>query len=90
VPLLSGRTPARAAALWAFLFHSAAVVWLHFGWRRGLGGGVLLWMDFPLSLAYGHLTGGAFLAAALAAGGALWAAVAAGLALLFGRAARRR
>lgn len=90
MPLLSGRTPARAAALWAFLFHTAAVLWLAFGWRRGVGGGVLLWMDFPVSLLYGHLSGAAFLAGALLAGGALWAAIAAGLARLFGRAARRR
>jgi hypothetical protein len=47
-------------------------------------------MDFPVSLLYGHLSGAAFLAAALAAGGALWAVIAAGLARLFGQAARRR
>jgi hypothetical protein len=90
MPLISGRSPARATALWAFLFHALAVVWVRSSWGPGLGGGVLLWMDFPVSLAYGQLSGAAFLAAALVAGGALWALVAAGLALLVGRAVRPR
>ncbi|KAB2962397.1 MAG: hypothetical protein F9K16_09190 [Thermoanaerobaculia bacterium] len=88
MPLLSGRTPARAAALWAFLLHTAAVLWIHFRWQPGLGDGVLAWMDFPLSLLWGHLSGGPFLAFSLLAGGALWAVLAAGLTRLVGRLAR--
>ena len=88
MPLLSGRTPARAAALWAFLLHTAAALWIWWRWDPALRSGVLFWMDFPLSLAYAGATGRAFLAASLLAGGALWAALGAGLARLVGRLAR--
>lgn len=90
MPLLSGRTPAVATALWAFALHALAVGWVRWKWGPGLRGGVLAWMDFPVSLAYGHLSGGAFLTASILAGGALWAALAAALALLVGRLARGR
>ena len=90
MPLLSGRSPARATALWAFLLHAAAVAWVAWRWGPALAGGVLVWMDFPVSLAYGRLSGGLFLAAAVVAGGALWAALAAGFATLVGRATRGR
>jgi hypothetical protein len=90
VPLLSGRTPAVTTALWAFALHTLAVGWVRSKWGPGLSGGVLAWMDLPVSLAYGHLSGWAFLAATLVAGGALWAALAAALAVLIGRFARGR
>ncbi len=89
MPLLSGRSPARAAALWAFFFHTLAVAWVLLGWGPGVRGGILLWMDFPVSLAYGHLSGRAFLAGTFLAGGLLWAALAAGLTVLVGRLARK-
>ena len=85
MPLLSGRSPAAAAALWAFLLHTAGALWIWWRWSTGLRGGVLFWMDFPVALAYAGLRGPAFLAASLLAGGAWWAAVAAGLARLVGR-----
>jgi hypothetical protein len=90
VPLLSGRSPAVATALWAFALHALAVGWVRLQWGPGSRGGVLAWMDFPVSLAYGHLSGWAFLAASIVAGGALWAALAGGFALLLGRLARGR
>lgn len=90
MPLLSGRSPARATALWAFLLHAAAVAWVARAWGPALRGGVLVWMDFPVSLLYGRLSEGLFLAASVVAGGALWAAVAAGLATIVGRVTRGR
>jgi hypothetical protein len=90
MPLLSGRSPARATALWAFVLHAAAVAWVRARWGPALAGGVLVWMDFPVSLVYGWLSGQLFLAASVVAGGALWAAVAAGLATLVGRVTRGR
>ncbi len=83
-----GSTPARVAAWWAFVLHTGAVLWIAWRWQPGLGGGVLAWMDFPLSLLWGHLSGAGFLAASLLGGGLLWAAVAAGLTRLVGRLAR--
>jgi hypothetical protein len=87
VPLLSGRTPARAAAFWAFLFHAAAALWIAWRWTIGVAGGVLFWMDFPVSLAYAGARGGWLVAASVVAGGAWWALVAAGLTRLVGRTA---
>ena len=88
MPLVSGRTPVRAAALWAWLLHAAAALWIWWRWGSGVRGGLLFWMDFPVALAYTGLTGAAFLAATLLLGGAWWAAVAAALAALVGRSAR--
>jgi hypothetical protein len=90
VPLLSGRTPARAAALWAFLFHTAGALWLWLRWGEGVRGGVLFWMDFPLSLAWAGVAGTGFLLASLVLGGAFWAAAAALLTLAVGRIVRGR
>jgi len=90
MPLLSGRTPARSAAFWAFLLHSAAALWLWFSWGRGSRGGGLFWMDLPLSLAWAGAQGGAFLAASLVAGGLWWALLAAALTAAIGRIVRGR
>jgi hypothetical protein len=87
VPLLSGRTPARAAALWAFVLHVFAALWVWWRWGSGVRGGLLFWMDFPLSLAYAGARGAVVLLASLALGGAWWALLAAGLARLVGSAA---
>ena len=43
-------------ALWAFALHALAVGWLRFQWGPGSRGGVLAWMDFPVSLAFAGLT----------------------------------
>ena len=90
MPLVSGRTPARSAALWALLLHTVAALWLWFRWGQGVKGGVLFWMDLPLSLAWAGASGARFLATSLAVGGAWWALLGAGLALAIGRIARRR
>ena len=90
MPLASRRTPARAAALAAFLLHAVAVVWVRLAFAPGVRGGLVAWMDFPVSLAYGALPEAGFFVASLVAGGALWAAAAAGLAHLVGRLARGR
>jgi hypothetical protein len=90
MPLLSGRTPARAAALWAFLFHAGAALWLWARWGEGVRSGLLFWLDLPLSFAWAGLGGRLFLFASLLFGGLWWALVAAALVWLVGRAARRR
>ena len=90
MPLVSGRTPARAAALWVFLFHTAAALWLWRSRGQGVKSGLLFWMDFPLSLAWAGASGGRFLAACLVAGGAWWALLAGGLTALVGGIARPR
>jgi len=89
VPLVSGRTPAREAALWAFGFHALAALWVWWRWTGGLRGGVLFWMDFPVSLLYAGLSGRTFLVVTFLAGGAWWALLAAGLTRLVGRSAAR-
>lgn len=90
MPLVSGRTPAREAALWAFGLHALASSWVWLRWGSGVRGGLLFWMDFPLSLAFAGLQGKPFLAASVVLGGAWWALVAAGLTLAVGRVARGR
>jgi len=85
VPLVSGRSPAREAALWAFGLHAFATLWIWWRWSRGFSAGVAFWMDFPLSLVYAGARGGWFLLAGLALGGAWWALLAAGLTRLVGR-----
>jgi hypothetical protein len=89
MPLLSGRTPARAAALWVFVLHTAAALWVWSRWSSGVRGGVLFWMDLPVSFLYAAARGGLFLAASLILGGLWWSALAAGLTRLVGRSAAR-
>lgn len=90
MPLVSGRTPAREAALWAFGLHALFAFWIWLRWGSGVRGGLLFWMDFPLSLVYAGLPGKLFLAASIGLGGAWWALVAAGLTVAVGRVARGR
>jgi hypothetical protein len=90
MPLVSGRTPAREVALWAFGLHALAALWVWWRWGTGVRGGLLFWMDFPLSLLYAGARSTALLAASVALGGAWWALVAAGLTVLVGRIARDR
>ncbi|MBZ0090366.1 MAG: hypothetical protein K8H90_08325 [Thermoanaerobaculia bacterium] len=84
---LSG--PVRGAALAALLLHTLAVVWIWASYPTGSRALLLFWSDFPASLLFAGLSGGAYLAASLLAGGALWAAGAGLLAALVGRLARR-
>lgn len=90
MPLVSGRTPAREAALWAVGLHALFAFWIWLRWGHSVRGGLLFWMDFPVSLLFAGTSGRGFLAASLALGGAWWALVAAGLTLLVGRVARRQ
>lgn len=90
MPLVSGRSPAREAALWAFGLHTAAVLWVWGRYGTGARGSVLFWMDLPVSLAYAGLAGRPFAAASVLAGGLWWALLAAGLTRLVGSSARPR
>lgn len=90
MPLVSGRSPAREVALWAFGLHALAASWVWWRWGGGVRGGLLFWMDLPLSLAYGGLSGRLFLAVSVAVGGLWWALLAAGFTHLVGRSARDR
>ena len=56
-----------------FLLHAVAAGWVFNHWGPGLRGGVLAWMDFPVSLLYLGLTGTALLVSSLVVGGAWWA-----------------
>ena len=90
MPLVSGRSPAREVALWAFGLHALAILWVWWRWGSGVRGGVLFWMDLPLSLLYAGLAGKLFLLASIVAGGLWWAVLAAGFTLLVGRSVRDR
>jgi hypothetical protein len=81
--------PVAIAAAGSFLLHALAVLWVWHFWGGFGRGGVLAWIDFPSSLAYLRLRGGAKLAWSLAIGGLQWAVLGAGLSLLFGSSARR-
>lgn len=81
--------PVRNAALAGFLCHALAALWIWKSYPTGSRGLVLFWSDFPVSLLYAGVSGRAYLAASLAAGGALWALGAALLAALVGKLARR-
>jgi hypothetical protein len=81
--------PIAIAAAGSFLLHALAVLWVWHFWGSFGRGGVLAWIDFPSSLAYLRLRGGAKLGWSLAVGGLQWAVLGAGLSLLFGSSARR-
>jgi hypothetical protein len=73
----------------SFVLHGLAVLWAWHAWGGFGRGGVLAWIDFPSSLAYLRLRGGAKLAWSLLVGGLQWGVVGAGLSLLVGSSARR-
>ncbi|HEV3455841.1 MAG TPA: hypothetical protein VHG32_04740 [Thermoanaerobaculia bacterium] len=81
--------PIAFAAAGSLLLHALAVLWVWRFWGGFGRGGVLAWIDFPSSLAYLRLRGGAKLAWSLLIGGLQWAVFGAGLSLLFGTSARR-
>ncbi|HVR07109.1 MAG TPA: hypothetical protein VMW75_03615 [Thermoanaerobaculia bacterium] len=80
--------PVAFAAAGSLLLHGLAVLWVWHFWEGFGRGGMLAWIDFPSSLAYLRLRGGAKLAFSLAVGGLQWAILGAGLSLLFGTSAR--
>jgi hypothetical protein len=73
----------------SFLLHTCAVLWVWRSWGSFGRGGVLAWIDFPASLAYLRLRGGAKIAWSLVVGGLQWGVVGAALSLLIGTSARR-
>jgi hypothetical protein len=86
----TSRRAAGEAAVIGVLLHTATALWVWWTWGFFGRGNVIAWLDFPASLGYMHLDGGWFLGWSLVAGGLQWGAIAALLALLVGRAARRR
>lgn len=82
------RVVAWCAALAAGL-HTLAVTWTWASGNPGLRGGWLVWLDFPISLAYLQVMGERLLVWSLFAGGLQWAATGAILALVVGWASRR-
>ncbi|MDP9120115.1 MAG: hypothetical protein M3O15_01915, partial [Acidobacteriota bacterium] len=72
-----------------FLLHGLFALYAWSSWGLFARGGVIAWMDFPISLAYLGTGGGTLLAWSLLAGGAQWAGIAALLTLSLGRSARR-
>jgi hypothetical protein len=85
----SRRAAAEAAAI-GIILHTLTALWIWRTWGSFGRGNVISWLDFPVSLGYMHLDGRPLLIWSLLAGGLQWAAIAALLALLIGRAARRR
>ena len=81
--------PAVLASVGSILLHAVAVLWVWHSWGGFGRGGVLAWIDFPSSLAYLRLRGGAKLTWSLLIGGLQWGVLGAGLSLLVGRSARR-
>ncbi len=71
------RLATRRGLVAGFLLHSLAAAWVFQHWGPGLRGGVLAWMDFPVSLVYWSLHGTALLLASLLLGGAWWSLLAA-------------
>ena len=71
------RMMTRRGLLVGFLLHTLAAAWVFYHWGPGLRGGVLAWMDFPVSLAYLGLHGRSLLVASLVVGGAWWGVLAA-------------
>ncbi|HZF14011.1 MAG TPA: hypothetical protein VFE33_34895 [Thermoanaerobaculia bacterium] len=83
------RRALRHAAIVVFCLHVVIALFAWRSWGRFGRGNILVWMDFPASLAFLQLTGGKLLAASLLLGGLQWAAVGALLTYLLGRTVRR-
>lgn len=75
----------RNAALAGFAIHTLGALWVSRSWGSFGASNLLLWMSFPLSLAFFGATGSTLLALSLAIGGLEWAAVGALIAYLVGR-----
>src|SRR5712691_8858208 len=68
------RRALRHAAVVVFCLHVVIALLAWSTWSRFGRGNILVWMDFPSSLAFLQLTGGKLLAASLLLGGLQWAA----------------
>jgi hypothetical protein len=86
-PRDSARRAVAVAVAGSLLLHTVAALWTWHAWRGFGRGGVLAWMDFPSSLFFLRLRGGAKLAWSLILGGLQWAAIGGGLSLAVGRSA---
>ena len=86
----ASRRAAIGAAAIGFVLHTLTVLWVWWRWDLFLRGTVISWLDLPGSFGYMQLDGGPLLFWSLLAGGLQWGAIAALVALLVGRAARRR
>lgn len=87
------RRPRRAvwvAATGAAVLHTGAVLWVWWSWAVGLRGGLLVWMDLPVSLLFLEARDGWLLASSLVLGGLEWAVVGGLLSALLGAFASRR
>jgi hypothetical protein len=82
------RRAVRHATVAAFCLHTVIALLAWSTWSRFGRGNLLVWMDFPASLAFLERTGGTFLAASLLLGGLQWTALGALLTYLLGRSAR--
>ncbi len=86
----TSRRAATEAAVIGFVLHTLTVLWVWWRWDLFGRGNVIAWLDLPASFGYMQLDGGPLLSWSLLAGGLQWGAIAALVALLVGRAARRR
>ena len=82
------RRAVRHAAVLVFCLHLVIALLAWSSWGRFGRGNILVWMDFPVSLAFLRLTGGGFLAASLVLGGLQWAAAGSLLTYVLGRSVR--
>lgn len=78
------RARRRGAAL-GLVLHTAAVTVVWQTWELGLRSGILVWMDFPISLLYLGFAGNHLLAWSVVLGGAWWAVLGALVARGVGR-----
>jgi hypothetical protein len=79
----------RHAFLGVFFLHTLTVFWVWRSWGGFGRGNVLIWMDFPASLAFLQLTGRHLLLGSFLAGGLEWGLIGVALTYFLGRAARR-
>jgi hypothetical protein len=78
----------RNAAIAVVVLHTVTALWVWRSWGELGRDAVLLWMDFPVSFVYSHLSDPGFLLGSVLLGGLQWAALAAGLTYLLGRSTR--
>ena len=80
----------RHAFLGVFFLHTLTVFWVWRSWGGFGRGNVLIWMDFPASLAFLQLTGRRLLLSSFLLGGLEWGGIGVALTYFLGRAARRQ
>ena len=78
----------RHAFLGVFFVHTLTVFWVWLSWGGFGRGNLLIWMDFPASLAFLQLTGRQLLLASFLLGGCQWGLLGLLLTYFLGRASR--